>query len=271
MTVQHSTAGIVTGAEPYSGALSVEAEIFARDVRRISRETLERLGAGSGTVFFPRLERRSATIVWPYRRGGEVINWKAAAFPEKAFTSKKGGELAFFNLDVVLAGSAQAVFITEGEWDAAALVEAGIPADAVLSVPNGAREKAVDKQGDDKPGSYAFVEDALRAGLSRIRRFVWCGDADGPGLSLRHDMARILGAARFYYVDWPEGAKDANDFLRTDGCEALRDLVTDGAQPWPVDGLYRLSEIPEPPRSHCGTQGFSNGARRSALLRGRSA
>ena len=43
------------------------------------------------------------------------------------------------------------------------------------------------------------------------------GDADDPGLALRADMLRILGAARFYYVDWPEGVKDANDMLLKDG------------------------------------------------------
>ena len=29
---------------------------------------------------------------------------------------------------------------------------------------------------------------ALKAGLSRAKRFVWCGDSDGPGLSLRSGL-----------------------------------------------------------------------------------
>jgi twinkle protein len=55
--------------------------------------------------------------------------------------------------------------------------------------------------------------DALKAGLSKVKKFVWCGDMDGPGRSLRSDMAKILGVARFWFVDWPEGCKDANDVL----------------------------------------------------------
>lgn len=59
-------------------------------------------------------------------------------------------------------------------------------------------------------------------------------------------MVRMLGPARFHFINWPEGCKDANDLLRTDGRVAVREIVTDGALPWPVDGLYRLSELPEP-------------------------
>ncbi len=56
---------------------------------------------------------------------------------------------------------------------------------------------------------------------------------------------RWLGAARFHFVNWPEGIKDANEMLQKDGAAALQDLVVNGALPWPVAGLYRLHEIPE--------------------------
>src|SRR5262249_50039655 len=55
-----------------------------------------------------------------------------------------------------------------------------------------------------------------------------------------------IGAARFYYVDWPEGCKDANKMLETDGAGELRDRAINGALPWPVAGIYRMSELPEP-------------------------
>jgi twinkle protein len=57
-------------------------------------------------------------------------------------------------------------------------------------------------------------------------------------------------------VEWPEGIKDANEMLRTDGATALRELVTDGALPWPVAGLYRLHEIPERPARQLWSLGF---------------
>jgi twinkle protein len=75
---------------------------------------------------------------------------------------------------------------------------------------------------------------------------VWCGDMDDAGLSLRSDMARLIGAARYHYVDWPEGCNDANHVLESDGGEDLRDRVANGALPWPVNGIYGMGELPEP-------------------------
>lgn len=237
MTEQRGTAG--TAASPAASKLTATAIQYA-ETRGISRGTLERLGAGSGTMFFPKLNRKSEAVFFPYTVNGEVVNWKAVAIPEKAFTSKTGGGLAFFNIDKVI--GSQTVYITEGEWDAASLIESGIPDKQVISVPNGAREQA---QGDEIKG-YGYVEEALANGLNKAKRFVFCGDMDGPGLALRQDMARILGVAQFWFVEWPEGCKDANDMLRHEGKEALRELVSEGALPWPVEGLYTLSQLPEP-------------------------
>lgn len=57
----------------------------------------------------------------------------------------------------------------------------------------------------------------------------------------------ILGAARCHFIDWPEHLKDANDLLARGGPGELLDYLEGEAKEWPVDGLYKLSEIPEPP------------------------
>ncbi len=147
MTAQPGTVGIAPGRA--ASGLSPKAVEYAK-TRSIGPATLEALGVGSGTVFFPRrLERKSEAVFFPYHLGDEVVNWKAAAFPEKDFISKKGGKLCFYNLDNALSGPLDVVYITEGEWDAAALVEAGLPIDSVLSVPNGARERKEEDGEDD--------------------------------------------------------------------------------------------------------------------------
>ncbi|MBM1169914.1 DnaB-like helicase C-terminal domain-containing protein [Microvirga arabica] len=252
MMEQSSTAGTATGAEALP-KLSAAAMSYAETVRKISRTTLERLGVGSGTVFFPDLHRESEALLFPYRAAGEVLNWKAAAFPVKAFTSKKGGKLQFWNIERAIGSGT--VFITEGEMDAASLVEAGIPVEQVISVPNGARSRTSDASAELR--GYGYVEEALRNGLNRTKRFIFCGDNDDPGRALRADLVRLFGAARFHYVDWPEGCKDANEVLRTYGPSALHDLVTQGARPWPVEGLYRLEDLPEPPPLTLWHPGFS--------------
>lgn len=240
MTEQFTTAGIADG--PVGSKLSPAAVGYAES-RGISRATLERLGVASGTTFFPRrLKRRSEAVFFPFFLDGQRVNYKAAAFPEKDFIGEKGGRLCFFNLANVLTGSMETVYITEGEWDAAALIEAGIPIDRVLSVPNGASDKADE---DDIKG-YGYVDEALAMGLNKAQRFVYCGDSDKAGNVLRSIIVKLMGAAKLWFVDWPEGCKDANDMLRTDGPDALMDLVVHGALPWPVDGLYRLHEVPEP-------------------------
>jgi twinkle protein len=248
------TAGTADGVGA-SAKLSPEAAEYAA-TRGLSRATLVRLGVASGTAFFPELGRKSAALFFKYRDG-----WKARAYPEKAFVTNKGFKLSFWNEDAVLANKVQRVFLTEGEFDACALVEAGIAPDQVMSVPNGAAERT-DR---DQPKGYGYVEAALGAGLSRVEQFIWCGDNDVPGLSLRSDMAQMLGAARFSFVEWPEGTKDPNDVLKSDGVDYLRELVTDGARLWPVDGLYRLADLPEPPPLTLWHPGFPEWERKVLL------
>ena len=156
MNLHVGTVGIVDGAAEPATRLSEDATRWAA-TRNISRATLERLGVASGTAFFPDLERKAPALFFRYRDG-----WKARAFPDKGFVANKGFKPSFWNQDAVLASNPEAVFITEGELDACALVEAGIAADQVLSVPNGAVERTEE---NDRPRGYRYVEDALEAGL----------------------------------------------------------------------------------------------------------
>jgi twinkle protein len=229
--------------------ISAKALAWASNERKLSEETLALLGVASGTVFFPDAGQKIEGLFFRFDEG-----WKARSIEGKHHVAGGGFKLSFWNLAQVLKGKLDEVYITEGELDACALVEAGIPPDRVLSVPNGAKEKPADDPKDQR--GYAYVEEALRAGLGRVKRFVWCGDADGSGHALRADMVKLLGAAKFWFVDWPEGAKDANDFLRSDGPDALRELVSEGALQWPIAGIYRMSELPEPAPLTLWSPGF---------------
>lgn len=240
-----TTAGIVA-SQVESPRISAEALAWAAD-RKLGAETLEALGVASGMAFFPDAGKKLEAVFFKYSDG-----WKARSLEGKHFVASKGFKLDFWNIERVL--GQEEIFIVEGELDACALVEAGVPVNRVLSVPNGAKERPADAPQDQR--GYDYVRGALKAGLSKAKRFVWCGDGDGPGLALRSDMARILGAARFWFVDWPEGCKDANDLLKFDGPQAVHDLVTEGALQWPIEGLYRISEMPEPPPLQTWSPGF---------------
>lgn len=222
---------------------------FLRE-RGWSRATLAKLDAGFGTAFFPDAKQSLPAVIFHFPKGK-----KARSIEGKHFCTNKGFELDFWNIERVVAAKPDRIFITEGEPDAVSLVEAGISENQVLSVPNGAKLEAAKDPLEQR--GYEYAKRALPK-LSFAKEIVWCGDNDAPGLTLREDMVRIFGAARFRFVDWPDGIKDANEMLLKDGAQPLRELVQDGSLPWPVHGIYRLSELPEPPKMTLWRTGFAD-------------
>lgn len=214
------------------------AAVWLRNERKISAATLAKLDVGSDT----------AKIYFGYASG-----WKARSFPEKKFVSMEGTKAEFWNLRQVLSGPMKRVYITEGELDACSLVESGIDARDVLSVPSGTS------------GSLEYAKEALKAGLSKVKQFIWCGDSDEVGLEIRSKMAAVIGTARFHFVEWPEGIKDANEYLCKDGAFDLHDMVTAGTTPWPADGLFIMSKLPEQPPLHRWQAGFGSWIGKVAL------
>ena len=223
--------------------LSENAITWAKE-RGLSASTLERLGVGSGMVSMPPDGVKCEVIAFPYRRGADVVNAKYRTLAGKSFKQREGGEKRFWGLDAVLAGKAEKIYIVEGEPDRCAMVEAGFPPGSVLSVPNGAPAQSADNP--DEADRYRYVREALTEGLGSFKQFVLLTDNDPPGQALRHDLVHIIGPARCLFVDWPEGVKDANEALVKWGPEDLRIFIEEGEQEWPVAGLYRLSELPEP-------------------------
>jgi len=197
--------------------------------RGISASTADAAGVKPGVVYFPDLGRKTRAIFFQYRQG-----WKARSYPDKAFVSGGNFKADFWGLEEVLAAGSNTVLIVEGELDRLSLIEAGLPPHQILAMPNAST-------------GLDYVAAALSDGLGAAKRFVWCGDADEAGYRARDALIKIVGVSRFWHVTWPEGIKDANEMLVKDGAQALRDLVADGALPWPQDGLFRLSELPTPP------------------------
>jgi twinkle protein len=231
-----------TAAKPSTsgmGRISLKAGKWLRESRGISPETLAKMPVDSGTEFFPECGEKLPCIRFLYPQG-----WKARSYPDKHHVS--GGDLhrEFWNLAAVLKANPERVYIVEGEPDALALVEVGIPSSQVLAA-HGAKDKPTEGDPFEYAG-YAYVKEALEAGLCRVKQFIWCGDEDAAGLLLREDMMKMLGAPRFHFINWPEGIKDANDMLLKDGPEDLLDRVTKGSLPWPIEDIYRLSKLPEP-------------------------
>ena len=159
-----SSAGIVDF--PATQVMTEPVAEWLERERRLSAVTLAKLPVGGGTAFFPDIEKRTIAVYFKYPDG-----WKARSCEKKTFIQKAGTKAVFWNLEAVLASGAEEVYITEGELDACALVEAGIDAGQVLSVPSGSTS-------DDE---MQYVVDALEAGLKNVKTFVLCMDNDSVG------------------------------------------------------------------------------------------
>jgi twinkle protein len=229
-------------------ALSDAAIRWAARDRKISQQTLEDLGVESGT------KGGREVLCFPYVRGSEIVNTKYRTLAEKTFSMREGGELRFWNLDAVLGGDLDTVWIFEGELDVLAAREVGLRLDRILSVPNGAPRLSSDNPLESD--RYAYVVAALAEGLNRAKRFILATDGDGPGLALRHDLVQLFGPARCWFVDWPAGAKDLNDLLIAWDQQSVREYLEEAPREWPIDGLYRLSDLPERPPFTIWQPGF---------------
>jgi len=216
--------------------------------RKISKKTLTDLRIESGQAQFGK-EKYESIVFGYYNLEGERVNYKARAIHEKLFKQQKGGEQRFYNLDNVLKSNNltnNTIYIVEGEFDALALYEAGYGLDSILSVPTGAVAKSTEEP--EEARKYKYVLDAIEQGLHKVSCFVLLTDNDESGLALRQDLVSILGHGKCKYFDFPDDIKDANEALVAWGKDDLRWQINEGLVPFPIEGVYSLDEIPDPPK-----------------------
>ena len=190
-------------------------------------------------------------LAFPYAdpETGDQVNCKYRLTSRKAFRMDEGAPLLLWNLrcftDAELFKPSEPVIITEGEMDALSAMTAGFT--RVLSVPNGAPAKATEGAIDpaNDAARYAPIWNARRL-LDRVQTFIIATDADEPGRILAAELVRRLGAERCRFVDYPAGMKDLNDVLVAHG-EAGVTRCINMAKPYPVQGLYKIDDFPEPP------------------------
>lgn len=177
-------------------------------------------------------------LALPYLHDGQIVNRKYRFTSEKLHEMDKGGKLCFWNAEA-LKGARQLV-ITEGEFDAMAAIASGFA--HTVSVPNGAPAEKADDPLNAK--RYSYLWEAHEADLTTIETIILATDGDKPGRTLAHDLACILGKERCKFVEYPDGCKDLNEVLMKHGPRGVTQAVT-GAKPFPVVGLYKLSDFPD--------------------------
>lgn len=211
------------------GSLTTECIRYFAD-RMISLETLDAAGVGWS-------EKRSA-VVFPYRKpgGAAIVNCKFRRLPKDGFSQIKGGEKIYWLVDKLDPSLGKDLYIVEGEIDALSLMEAGIP--NVISVPDGAPKTV--GEGDSHAKKFSFIG-ACEEWTKPFERIIIAVDADEPGHALAEEVARRYGKDRCWRVEWPEGVKDANEYLVARGGASLHEYCL-APSPWPIDGLYTVQD-----------------------------
>jgi twinkle protein len=195
------------------------------EARGFDLEVVTRYG-----LFTDRQSQGGRALAIPYRRDGKVINHKYRGLNKKLWQDA-GAPRAFWNEDVLrdatLAG--EPPVITEGELDALAAIQGGHV--RAVSVVDGANS------------NLDFIGEIWPL-LKDVPHIILAGDADAPGRKLNAELARRFGAVRCSWVVYPEGTKDLNDILRLKGETAVGEVLK-SAKPYPIKGLYRLSDYPD--------------------------
>jgi twinkle protein len=180
-------------------------------------------------------------IAVPYVENGRVINHKYRLASEKRHRMDEGAPLTLWNLDSVSQYPDRPLVITEGEWDALAAIQCGYP--RTVSVPNGAPQQQSDNPEEEKRYQFLWRSKII---LDTVEQIVIATDSDAPGKILAADLARWFGPERCKFISYPADCKDLNEVLKEYGERGVRELI-DGAKPYPVKGLYRLADFPDPP------------------------
>lgn len=206
-------------------------------LRGIDPELAERLGidtTSGGDGYW---------LTVPYFENGKAINHKYRQTREKRHKMDEGAPLSLWNQDVLLSDEVRngaTVIITEGEWDALAAIQSGFP--LTVSVPNGAPNLLTDDPFQAR--RYEFIRRAKPL-LDLVKTFILATDGDEPGRVLAADLARLLGPERCRFIQYPDHCKDLNDVLLADPMGVAK--LIEGSKPYPVKGLYKMSDFPEPP------------------------
>jgi twinkle protein len=194
--------------------------------RGISKQTLSDLQVTEGSEWMPQTSKNENTIQFNYFMGDQLINVKYRD-GRKNFKLYKGAEKVFYNINSVV-GYDWCV-VVEGEMDVLALHEAGIK--NAISVPNGATLNS---------NNLDYLDNCIDY-LDDKTKIVLAVDADEPGVALRQEFIRRLGAEVCYLVDF-NGQKDANEYLLEHGAEKLRDVINKSSQV-PLEGVTTLYDI----------------------------
>jgi DNA primase len=212
-------------------ANSKEAKEFLLKERGITYETAKRLHFGFRRTLgqICSSDPDSDKMGWisiPSIRNENVISIEYRGIAKKSFFRQAGMETGIFNIETV--EPLEAIFITEGKFDAACLVQAGFRA---ISLPN----------------ASAKLPPEIKDEILQANQIILAGDSDQPGQEVMNRLWNEL-QERTYLLKWPEGWKDANQVLMEmcgGNTEVFKKVVNEcvtQAKSNPMPSVFSLAE-----------------------------
>ena len=187
--------------------------------RKIKQSTATALGWTEEKYYQPSLQKEVTNLVFNTFEGETLVNKKYRSGGKK-FTQSAGTKSIFYNINSAI--GKKKVYIVEGEFDVASLIEVGIK--NVISVPNGANDND-----DYWRTSEKYIKD--------VKHFVIAVDNDEKGEILRDKIAQRLGRYRCSYINF--NGKDANDDLSSG--ELLKTIKNEIR--FPVSGTFKIEDL----------------------------
>lgn len=218
-----------------SFVIDVSSPLSFEALNHLSSRGIDDKTAIKAKLFSVQKDFRSGSqpsIGFPNYEKGKIIGVKYRALT-KDFTQEAGSAQIMYGTDWVVEG--EDLIITEGEMDCLSVLQSGFS--SVVSVPGGAPMKVSDGKIDpSEDKKFAFVW-AAKSIIDKAKRIILAVDNDSPGEALREELARRIGKAKCWMVDYPEGCKDLNDVLVNKGVAGVQDCLNN-AHAYPIDGLF---------------------------------
>lgn len=184
-----------------------------------------------------------SSILFPYFREGELINYKTRGIVSKSFMQSKNAEPLVYNYD--RCKKAKSIVICEGEMDSLSWEVAGMKTHTSVNMgaPN-IGDKNIDKKLECLNTSYDIFEETDVIYIAT--------DEDENGRNLQKELVRRFGADKCLLVDL-KPFKDANEVLIAEGAESLKKRIKIASTP-KVEGIFGVGDVRE-----SMLDGFHNG------------
>jgi len=186
------------------------------------------------------------SVVFPYFKDGELVNYKTRGIDGKFFTQAKDAQPIIYNYDGVK--GKDRIVICEGEFDSLSWEVAGFNAHTSVNMgaPN-VGDKSIDKKLECLTTCYDVFDEAKTIYIAT--------DNDDNGRNLEQELIRRFGADKCRIVDF-KPFKDANEVLLQEGKESLLERIKIANAP-KVEGVFEVDDVVE-----SMMDGFINGQER---------